>query len=278
MKALFDKVSLQASKMVTQNYSTSFSLGILFLNKKIRGPIYSIYGFVRFADEIVDSFHGYDQEYLLAQFEHDLHNAMEDKISLNPILNSFQKVVHEYNIDKDLIYKFLKSMTMDLDKTKYDQEGYDDYILGSAEVVGLMCLKVFTNGDQNEYEKLKPLAMRLGAAFQKVNFLRDLKADYEELGRSYFPTLDISKFNTTDKKQIEKDIAEDFAEALKGIKMLPNSSRQGVYLAYLYYQKLFLKIKRTPAKQVLKQRIRIANLNKIGLMFQSILRYRMNLL
>lgn len=278
MKQLFDDISLKASKMVTQKYSTSFSLGILFLDQKIRGPIYSIYGFVRFADEIVDSFHGYDQEYLLAQFEHDLHNAINDKISLNPILNSFQKVVHDYGIENELIHKFLLSMSMDLNKKDYDQESYGDYILGSAEVVGLMCLRVFTNGDTQEYEKMKPFAMRLGAAFQKVNFLRDLKADYEDLGRSYFPTLDIDKFNTRDKEKIEFEIAEDFRIALQGIKMLPKSSRQGVYLAYFYYQKLFMKIKRTPASRVLQERIRIPNLNKLGLMFQSVVRHQINIL
>lgn len=278
MKQLFDDISLKASKMVTQKYSTSFSLGILFLDQKIRGPIYSIYGFVRFADEIVDSFHGYDQEYLLAQFEHDLHNSINDKISLNPILNSFQKVVHDYGIENELIHKFLLSMSMDLNKKDYDQESYGDYILGSAEVVGLMCLRVFTNGDTQEYEKMKPFAMRLGAAFQKVNFLRDLKADYEDLGRSYFPTLDIDKFNTRDKEKIEFEIAEDFRIALQGIKMLPKSSRQGVYLAYFYYQKLFMKIKRTPASRVLQERIRIPNLNKLGLMFQSVVRHQINIL
>lgn len=278
MKALFDEVSIMSSRMVTKKYSTSFSLGIRFLGKSKRDPIYSIYGFVRFADEIVDSFHGYDQEYLLAQFEHDLHNALTERISLNPVLNSFQKVVHEYQIDRSLINKFLESMRMDLDKTTYDRENYEDYILGSAEVVGLMCLKVFSRGDEDEYEMLKPYAMRLGAAFQKVNFLRDLKADYQDLGRSYFPTLDLSKFNTRDKQIIEEEIAEDFRVALEGIKKLRKSSRLGVYLAYLYYQKLFLKIKRTPAHKVISERIRIPNLRKLTLMFTSYLRFQTNTL
>jgi phytoene/squalene synthetase len=278
MKQLFDDISQKSSKLVTNKYSTSFSLGILFLNKKIRNDIYGIYGFVRFADEIVDTFHDYDQEYLLGQFEYDLYNAIEHKISLNPILNSFQKVVHEYNIDKDLIHKFLESMAMDLNKVKYNKASYEDYILGSAEVVGLMCLKVFTNGDEKSYEHLKPYAMRLGAAFQKVNFLRDLKDDFEDLGRSYFPTVDLSNFSKLDKLKIEEEIAEDFRVALEGIKMLPKNSRQGVYLAYFYYQKLFTKIKRTPAQQVLKERIRIPNFRKLGLMLQSVVRHQTNLL
>lgn len=278
MKQLFDDISQKSSKLVTNKYSTSFSLGILFLNQKIRNDIYGIYGFVRFADEIVDTFHDYDQEYLLGQFEYDLYNAIEHKISLNPILNSFQKVVHEYSIDKDLIHKFLESMAMDLNKVKYNKASYEDYILGSAEVVGLMCLKVFTNGDAKSYEHLKPYAMRLGAAFQKVNFLRDLKDDYEDLGRSYFPTVDLSNFSKLDKAKIEEEIAEDFRVALEGIKMLPKNSRQGVYLAYFYYQKLFKKIKRTPAHQVLQERIRIPNLRKLGLMLQSVVRHQTNLL
>ncbi len=278
MKQLFDDISIKASKLVTKNYSTSFSLGILFLDKNIRGHIYSIYGFVRLADEIVDSFESYDQEYLLGQFEYDLHNAFINKISLNPILNSFQKTYNEFNIGKDLTDKFMASMAMDLDKKEYNKSSYEEYILGSAEVVGLMCLKVFLNGDSEKYEELKPYAMRLGAAFQKINFLRDLKADYEDLGRSYFPNLDIENFDTKQKTIIESEIEEDFKVALMGIKKLPKSSRQGVYLAYLYYQKLFIKIKRTPAQKILLERIRIPNLKKIVLMLQSVVRYQTNLL
>lgn len=278
MKELFDDISIKASKLVTKNYSTSFSLGILFLDKNIRGHIYSIYGFVRLADEIVDSFESYDQEYLLGQFEYDLHNAFINKISLNPILNSFQKTYNEFNIGKDLTDKFMASMAMDLDKKEYNKSSYEEYILGSAEVVGLMCLKVFLNGDSEKYEELKPYAMRLGAAFQKINFLRDLKADYEDLGRSYFPNLDIENFDTKQKTIIESEIEEDFKVALMGIKKLPKSSRQGVYLAYLYYQKLFIKIKRTPAQKILLERIRIPNLKKIVLMLQSVVRYQTNLL
>ncbi|MFT4899092.1 MAG: phytoene synthase [Flavobacteriales bacterium] len=278
MKQLFDDISLKTSKIVTKNYSTSFSLGILFLDKNIRGHIYSIYGFVRLADEIVDSFESYDQEYLLGQFEYDLHNAFVNKISLNPILNSFQKTYNEFNIGKDLTDKFMASMAMDLDKKEYNKSSYEEYILGSAEVVGLMCLKVFLDGDNEKYEELKPYAMRLGAAFQKINFLRDLKADYEDLGRSYFPNLDIENFDAKQKNIIEDEIEEDFKVALMGIKKLPKSSRQGVYLAYLYYQKLFLKIKRTPAQKILLERIRIPNLKKIVLMLQSFVRYQTNLL
>jgi len=278
MKQLFDDISLKTSKIVTKNYSTSFSLGILFLDKNIRGHIYSIYGFVRLADEIVDSFENYDQEYLLGQFEYDLHNAFVNKISLNPILNSFQKTYNEFNIGKDLTDKFMASMAMDLDKKEYNKSSYEEYILGSAEVVGLMCLKVFLDGDNEKYEELKPYAMRLGAAFQKINFLRDLKADYEDLGRSYFPNLDIENFDAKQKNIIEDEIEEDFKVALMGIKKLPKSSRQGVYLAYLYYQKLFLKIKKTPAQKILLERIRIPNLKKIVLMLQSFVRYQTNLL
>ncbi len=278
MTNLFDKISLETSKLVTKSYSTSFSLGILFLDKEIRNHIYSIYGFVRFADEIVDTFEGYDQEYLLTNFEKDLQNSITNKISLNPILNSFQKTYNQFNLSPDLTDKFMVSMAMDLNKKDYTQSSYEDYILGSAEVVGLMCLKVFLNGNNDKYEELKPYAMRLGAAFQKINFLRDLKADYEDLGRSYFPHLDIKNFNKSQKTLIEEEIAEDFKVALIGIKKLPKNSRQGVYLAYIYYEKLFLKIKKVSAQKILNERIRIPNFKKIILMVQSILRYKTNLL
>ena len=278
MTNLFDKISLKTSKLVTKSYSTSFSLGILFLDKEIRNHIYSIYGFVRFADEIVDTFEGYDQADLLSNFEKDLQNSIINKISLNPILNSFQKTYNQFNLSPDLTDKFMASMAMDLNKKDYTQSSYEDYILGSAEVVGLMCLKVFLNGNNDKYEELKPYAMRLGAAFQKINFLRDLKADYEDLGRSYFPHLDIKNFNKDQKTLIEEEIAEDFKVALIGIKKLPKNSRQGVYLAYIYYEKLFLKIKKVSAQKILNERIRIPNFKKIILMVQSILRYKTNLL
>lgn len=278
MKSLFDNVSEHCSKITTHTYSTSFSMGIYFLNKSLRNPIYSIYGFVRFADEIVDSFHGYDKKYLLDKFKSDTEDAIKNRISLNPILNAFQKVVHQYNIEQKLIDTFLMSMEMDLEKVDYSQEKYQQYILGSAEVVGLMCLHVFTEGNKELYEQLKPFAMKLGAAFQKVNFLRDMNADYNTLGRTYFPNVDITQFTSREKKLIEQEIENDFNEALVGIRKLPRSSQGGVYLAYVYYKSLFRKIKNVPAQRVLTERIRISNANKFGLMINSMLRYQMNLL
>lgn len=278
MKELFDKLSAECSRITTQRYSTSFSLGIYFLDKKIRPEIYAIYGFVRFADEIVDSFHDYDKKYLLEKFKKDCFEAITFGISLNPVLNSFQKVVNEYNIDRELIELFLNSMEMDLEPNIYSNETYEKYILGSAEVVGLMCLCVFTNGDRSYYEKLKPYAMKLGSTFQKVNFLRDVKADFMQLNRNYFPNVDLSNFKEEQKKMIEKEIEEEFRVAIIGIKQLPLSSRKGVYLAYLYYKTLFEKIKNTSANQIMNKRIRISNGHKIGLMFDSMIRFRMNAL
>lgn len=278
MKSLFDDVSVQCSKLTTRAYSTSFSLGIYFLKNKLRNPIYSIYGFVRFADEIVDSFEGYDKKYLLEKYKSETYEAIENKISLNPILNSFQEVVHTYQISHDLIETFLKSMEMDLDKIDYSTEKYNQYILGSAEVVGLMCLHVFTEGNKKLYEKLKPYAMKLGAAFQKINFLRDMKTDYQILGRTYFPNVDMTKFSTCTKREIEKEIEQDFKEALVGIKKLPFSSKGGVYLAYVYYNSLFEKIKKLPAQRILTERIRISNCAKFGLMLNSLFHYKMNIL
>ena len=278
MKSLFDNVSEHCSKITTRAYSTSFSLGIYFLNKRLHNPIYSIYGFVRFADEIVDSFHGYDKKYLLYKFKSDTEDAIKNKISLNPILNSFQNVVHQYKIEQKLIDTFLLSMEMDLEKVDYSEEKYQEYILGSAEVVGLMCLYVFTEGNKELYEELKPFAMKLGAAFQKVNFLRDINSDYNTLGRTYFPNININQFTSREKKLIEQEIENDFNEALIGIKKLPRSSQGGVYLAYVYYKSLFKKIKNVQAQKVLTERIRIANGQKFGLMINSLLRYQMNLL
>lgn len=278
MKSLFDVVSVQCSKLATRAYSTSFSLGIYFLKNRLRDPIYSIYGFVRFADEIVDSFDGYNRKYLLEKFKSDTYEAITNRISLNPILNSFQEVVHKYKISIDLIETFLHSMEMDLDKINYSKEKYETYILGSAEVVGLMCLYVFTEGNAKMYEDLKPFAMKLGAAFQKVNFLRDLNADYHTLGRTYFPNVDMTNFSTDDKLLIEKEIEKDFKEALTGIKQLPSSSKGGVYLAYVYYNSLFKKIKSLPAQKILKERIRISNGHKFGLMINSMFQYKLNLL
>lgn len=278
MKKLYDEISSESSKMITRKYSTSFSLGIYYLDRGIHEPIYSIYGFVRLADEIVDSFHGYDKENLLKKFREDTAQAIEDKISLNPVLNSFQAVYHQYNIDWELVDLFLNSMEMDLNQTTYNPEQYDEYILGSAEVVGLMCLRVFTDNDDNLYKKLKPYAMKLGSAFQKVNFLRDVKADFEALGRTYFPSVDMMNFSEADKSRIEAEIEDEFNEALIGIKQLPESSRKGVYLAYYYYKKLFMKIRRLPPNRILDARIRIPNIQKIALFFQSSLRLKLNTL
>lgn len=278
MKLLFDDLSAECSKNTTLKYSTSFSLGIKMLDKSIHRPIYGIYGFVRFADEIVDSFHDFNKADLLQNFREDTFKAIKDKISLNPILNEFQRVVNTYGVEHSWIDTFLKSMEMDLDEKHHDTMSYSDYILGSAEVVGLMCLHVFVNGDQSEFERLKPYGMSLGSAFQKINFLRDIKADYETLGRTYFPGVDLKKFSTENKRQIEEDIKKDFDHALIGIKQLPASSRKGVYLAYIYYLRLHRKIKHTSVEEIMDTRIRIANTSKIGLLFQSVIKNQLNLL
>lgn len=276
MKYLFDNLSVRVSKMTTHTYSTSFSLGIYFLNSRLRNAIYSVYGFVRVADEIVDSFEGYDKQHLLNKFKEETFEAIEKRVSFNPILNSFQQAVHQYNINQELIQTFLKSMEMDLDKVDYTDEKYRQYILGSAEVVGLMCLHIFTEGDAKMFDELRPFAMKLGAAFQKVNFLRDMKDDYELLGRTYFPNVDIGEFSVSAKKQIEEEIEHDFEMALAGIKKLPRSSKGGVYLAYLYYRSLFDKIKKSPANKILNERVRINNGKKLGLMLNSIVINKMN--
>lgn len=278
MKKLFDELSYKISKQTTQQYSTSFSLGILALSPKIRNSIYAIYGYVRLADEIVDSFHGFDRATLLARFREQTNQALEEKISLNPILQAFQETIHRYEIDIQLISQFLKSMEMDLQKIDYDSELYKEYILGSAEVVGLMCLHIFVDGNKEKYDQLKPSAMKLGSAFQKVNFLRDMKDDYQILGRTYFPNVDISYFDNVVKSQIEQEIFTEFKEALEGIKKLPNSSRFGVYLAYRYYISLFRKIKKTSATKIINQRIRISNGRKFSLMMSSYVQYKMSFL
>ncbi len=276
MKALFDSVSIRTSRMTTKAYSTSFSLGILGLDKKYHDPIYAIYGFVRFADEIVDSFEGYPQKELLERFWKDTYLALDEKISLNPILNSFQQVVNAFEIDRDLIETFLKSMEMDLYKNDYDEEGYKAYILGSAEVVGLMCLKVFVDGDEKRYQELKQPAMQLGSAFQKINFLRDLHADYHALGRTYFPGVDLNEFNERVKAEIEADIDIDFKAGYEGIKQLPKGARFGVYIAYVYYYSLFKKICSTHADIILNERVRISNKRKYGLFLSSYVRHTIN--
>ena len=278
MKQLFDKVSRQTSENITKTYSTSFSWGIYCLDKKFHEPIYGIYGFVRLADEIVDSFHGFQKEKLLADFKKQTYEAIEDGISLNPVLNSFQEVVNNYHIDVELIETFLQSMEADLTQTVHDEQSIKTYILGSAEVVGLMCLRVFTEGSNEQYQDLKESAMRLGAAFQKINFLRDLKADFKDLGRIYFPDINLSNFTNEDKLRIEAEIEEDFNEALIGIKRLPKGSVFGVYTAYMYYRTLFQKIRTLPSDRILTERIRIPNNMKIGLLLHSYLKYRINAL
>lgn len=278
MKELFDSVSIKTSKMVTNCYSTSFSLGIKFLHKEFQDPIYSIYGFVRFADEIVDTFHDFNKKELLDEFKRDTYLAIERGISLNPILNSFQKVINDYKVDVKLIETFLRSMEMDLENKSYDEEGYKDYILGSAEVVGLMCLKVFVKGNQRMYDELTPYAMSLGSAFQKINFLRDLHADYLGMGRVYFPNVELKELNPTTKAALEDDIELDFNKGLEGIKLLPKDSRFGVYVAYIYYRKLFNKIKSLQPERILEERIRIPNSQKIALFASSYVRHSLNLL
>lgn len=278
MKKLFDELSYHISKETTRKYSTSFSLGILVLGTSIRPAIYAIYGYVRLADEIVDSFHEYDRRVLLGRFRQQTYDALEERISLNPILQAFQETVHQYQIDRQLIDQFLNSMAMDLENVQYDSERYKEYILGSAEVVGLMCLQVFVDGDCDEYERLRPYAMKLGSAFQKINFLRDLKEDYHILGRTYFPNVDMSTFDNMIKSQIEKEIELEFKEALTGIKKLPSAAKFGVYLAYRYYISLFRKIRRLPADRIVNERIRIHNGKKLSLMMSSYVQYKMAIL
>jgi phytoene synthase len=278
MKQLFDDISQEMSQLTTKRYSTSFSLGISFLDSNLHKPIYSIYGFVRFADEIVDSFHGFDKEALLADFKVQTYKAIAEGISLNPILNSFQWAVNKYAIPMELIDTFLNSMEMDLNKQFYSKEQYELYILGSAEVVGLMCLKVFVEGNETEYERLKPSAMKLGSAFQKINFLRDLKDDFQTLGRTYFPGINMEEFNATVKKEIEADIEADFRAGYEGILQLPKNARFGVYMAYKYYFKLFKKIKAKSAQNILTERIRIPNYRKMRILLTSYVRHNLNML
>lgn len=278
MMHLFHNTSQLCSKITTELYSTSFSSAIKLLHKDLRTPIYNIYGFVRFADEIVDTFHGYDKQQLLAEFKKDTYSAIERKISLNPVLHSFQMTVNEFNIDLQLVEAFFKSMEWDLSKARYDEAGYAEYIYGSAEVVGLMCLYVFCEGDQAQFDRLKPSAQSLGAAFQKVNFLRDVKADYQDLNRTYFPNADFRNFTPDMKQQIEDDIAADFAKAYAGILHLPVKARFGVYVAYKYYQSLFKKIKKAQPNKILEQRIRIPDFYKAFILAKASLRTQLNLL
>ena len=262
MKNLFDEVSLKCSEITTKYYSTSFSLGIRLLDKEIHSPIYSIYGFVRLADEIVDSFHEFDKAKLLNEFKENTKQAIENKISLNPILNSFQEVVNKYNIEWEHIQDFLSSMESDLNQKKHDEDSYKQYIKGSAEAVGLMCLRVFCNNNNKLYNDLEKYAIYLGSVFQKVNFIRDISADYNDLKRVYLPQLNINEFNEEEKNKIEDDIEKEFSLALIGIKQLPKSAKKGVFLAYSYYYSLFKKIKSTPADKIMTKRIRIPNFTK----------------
>lgn len=280
MKQLFDQVSSETSKLVTKKYSTSFSLAVKMLSPTIRAAIYNIYGFVRFADEIVDTFHEYDKEQLLNDFEIEYYKAYDQGISLNPILNSFQHTVKQYNITDDMVAAFLRSMRADLTKSVYaTQEEYNQYIYGSADVVGLMCLKVFVNGDEERYNELKEAAMRLGSAFQKVNFLRDLKDDYELLNRSYFPNVDLTSLDADSKKKIIDEIEDDFEYAFNhGILKLPVEAKFGVYMAYRYYRRLLKKLNRVPSSKIIETRVRISDPMKINLLARSYVKYKLNMI
>ena len=278
MMELYDQTTFECSKLITQRYSTSFTLGIKTLDKKFHYPIYSIYGFVRYADEIVDTFHDFDKKGLLERFKADTYEAIERGLSLNPVLHSFQAVVNEYHIDHELIDSFLYSMELDLTENSYNTDGYEEYIYGSAEVVGLMCLRVFCEGDKAQYDSLKEPARKLGSAFQKVNFIRDIKSDYEDRGRVYFPGIDFNDFTKSAKEQIEADIQKDFDEALDGIMRLPSGAKMGVYLAYKYYLKLFRKIRNCPASRIKEERIRIPDLRKMGILLSTYFQHRLNVL
>ncbi len=278
MKSLFDIVSYECSKIVTESYSTSFALATKMLAPSIRKDIYNIYGFVRFADEIVDTFHDYNKEDLFKRFEDDLNYTLEHRISLNPILNSFQHTYHKYNIPRHLVDSFMNSMKMDLTKKDYvTQAEFKEYIYGSADVVGLMCLRVFVNGNDKMYENLKESAMALGSAFQKVNFLRDLKADFELLNRSYFPNTNLLELDEHSKARIVQEIKDDFELGFQGIVKLPNEAKFGVYTAYKYYYKLLKKLQKTPSLQIKNTRIRVPNYQKFGLLAKSYVNYKLNL-
>ena len=275
---LYTETCFECSKRITEQYSTSFSSGIKSFHKKFRYPVYAIYGFVRCADEIVDTFHNYNKNQLIADFRSETVDAINKKISLNPILHAFQQVVNDYNISFDLIDAFLLSMEVDLHQKAHDRQSYDNYIFGSAEAIGLMCLKVFCAGDDFLYNKLRSNARSLGAAFQKVNFLRDIKADVEERGRSYFPNIDFSNFNETDKQSIQDEIQKDFDHAFEGIIQLPAGTRKGVYIDYIYYLQLFKKIANTPAQTVLQKRIRVSDTRKLSLYCKALVQQRLNLI
>lgn len=275
---LFDETCFECSKVITTMYSTSFSKGIMAFDERFRYPIYAIYGFVRYADEIVDTFHDFDKQELITDFRAQTFVAIRQGISLNPVLQSFQQVVNHYKIEDELIDAFLHSMEMDLDKTAYDKAGYEKYIYGSAEVVGLMCLRVFCENSETLYQELVPMARSLGAAFQKINFLRDVKSDFEERGRTYFPSIDFNRFSEKDKQDIEADIKKDFDDAFQGIKLLPRGTRLGVYIAYIYYRQLFKKISSTPANVIMQKRIRVSDTRKMALYFKAILHQKLKVI
>jgi phytoene synthase len=275
---LFNETCFECSKLITNKYSTSFSTGIKAFDKRFRYPVYAIYGFVRYADEIVDTFYEHDQRRLIDDFKEETFKAIDRGISTNPVLQSFQQVVNQYHIEKELIDAFLTSMKMDLDKTAYDDDGYKTYIYGSAEVVGLMCLRIFCENNTELYDTLVPKARSLGSAFQKINFLRDIKSDYEDRGRTYFPQIDFGNFTEADKQQIETDIKRDFDDALEGIKQLPKGSRLGVYVAYIYYLQLFKKITATSARTIIQKRIRVSDTQKLGLYFKAMLHQKLNVI
>ena len=275
---LFDETCFECSKLITTKYSTSFSMGINAFDKRFRYPVYAIYGFVRYADEIVDTFYDHDQRELIDEFKVETFKAIDRGISTNPVLQSFQQVVNQYNIEKELIEAFLVSMKMDLDKTAYDDAGYKTYIYGSAEVIGLMCLRIFCDNDNILYDQLVPKAMSLGSAFQKINFLRDIKSDFEDRGRTYFPEVDFTNFTEDDKRLIEVDIKKDFDDALVGIKLLPKGSRLGVYVAYIYYLQLFKKISATSACTIMQKRIRVSDTHKMSLYFKALMHQKLNVI
>ena len=279
MKSLFDQISFDCSKNVTKAYSTSFSAAVKMLAPSIRQEIYNIYGFVRCADEIVDTFHDYDKEVLFEMFEKDLENALQKKISLNPVLNAFQHTVNKYAIPQSMITAFMNSMKLDLHKKEYNTiDEFNNYIYGSADVVGLMCLKVFVNGDNQKFAELEHAAMRLGSAFQKVNFLRDLKTDYEDLNRTYFPNTDLSRLDEHSKDAIIQEIEADFEAGFQGILKLPLEAKFGVYTAYIYYKKLLSKLKKTPSIEIKNTRIRVPDYQKFGILAKCYVNYRLNLL
>ena len=273
---LYEQTTFKCSRLITEHYSTSFTLGIKVLDKRFHFPIYAIYGFVRYADEIVDTFQRPDCAALLERFKRDTYQAIDEKVSLNPVLHSFQIIVHRYKIEKELIEAFLISMEMDLTIQDYDSEKYKKYIFGSAEAVGLMCLRVFCEGDEDSFNNLKLAAQRLGSAFQKVNFLRDIQSDFLDRGRVYFPEVDFRNFTVQMKQKIETDIQKDFDAAYLGIIKLPKGSRLGVYLAYIYYVNLFKKIKSCPASRILKERIRIPDNLKLALLVKTYFKHQLN--